>query len=89
LECKVSCIEISFVIPGLVKKMILVTRFNGSKFYINAELIQTVEETPSTVITLVDHTRLVVADSAAAIVEKVIEYRQKISLPLQKSGDLK
>jgi len=69
--------------------MILVTRFNGSKFYINAELIQTVEETPSTVITLVDHTRLVVADSAAAIVEKVIEYRQKISLPLQKSGDLK
>jgi flagellar protein FlbD len=69
--------------------MILVTRFNGSKFYINAELIQTVEETPSTVITLVDHTRLVVADSATAIVEKIIEYRQKLYLPLQKKDDLK
>ena len=68
--------------------MILVTRFNGSKFYINAELIQTVEETPSTVITLVDHTRLVVADSAAVIVEKIIEYRQKLYLPLQKKNDL-
>lgn len=73
----------------MVKYMILVTRFNGSKFYINAELIQTVEETPSTVITLVDHTRLVVADSANAIIEKIIEYRQKLYLPLQKSGDLK
>ena len=32
--------------------MIAVTRLNGSKFYINALLIETIEETPDTFITL-------------------------------------
>jgi len=32
--------------------MIHVTRLNGSKFHINALLIETVEDTPDTIITL-------------------------------------
>ncbi len=37
--------------------MIRVTRFNGTKIYLNAELIQSVEGTPDTVITLTNNKR--------------------------------
>ncbi len=57
--------------------MILVTRRNGSQFYINAEMIQFVENTPDTVITLVDKTKLVVQEPVEVVVQRFIEYRQK------------
>jgi flagellar protein FlbD len=61
--------------------VILVTRLNGSKFYINAELIRTVEETPDTVIGLLDDTKLVVHDTLGQILERVIEYRRRVNTP--------
>lgn len=63
--------------------MLLLTRFNGSQFFINPELIQTVEETPNTVITLTDHTKLVVKETAATVVERFLQYRQKVIQPIQ------
>lgn len=57
--------------------MIQVTRFNGSKFYINAEYIQSIEPTPDTVITLMNEKKLVVSDSVEALVERFIEYQRK------------
>ena len=61
--------------------MISVTRTNGSKIYINAELIQTVESTPDTVITLASNKKLIVKDTAQEIAERFIEYRRKTLLP--------
>ncbi|NMC54061.1 MAG: flagellar FlbD family protein [Chloroflexi bacterium] len=61
--------------------MILVTRLNGSKFFINAELIRTIESTPDTVITLVDDMKLVVKESPELVVERVVEYRRKVRAP--------
>lgn len=58
--------------------MILVTRLNGTQFYVNAELIQYVEPTPDTVITLTNNNKIIVKDSAQSVVEKIIEYQQKI-----------
>jgi flagellar protein FlbD len=58
--------------------MILVTRLNGTQFYVNAELIQYIEPTPDTVITLTNNNKLIVKDKAQDVVEKVIEYQQKI-----------
>jgi flagellar protein FlbD len=58
--------------------MILVTRLNGKKFYINAELIQLVEATPDTVITLTNGTKYIVKDSAEEIVRRIIEYNQVV-----------
>ena len=62
--------------------MIFVTRTNGSKIYINAELIQTVESTPDTVITLTSNKKLLVKDTAQEIAERFIEYRRKTLVPL-------
>ena len=54
--------------------MISVTRFNDSTLIINADLIQTVEETPDTVITLTTGTKFIVKE----IVDKVVEYKRRI-----------
>ncbi|MCA9300427.1 MAG: flagellar FlbD family protein [Phycisphaerales bacterium] len=54
--------------------MITVTRLNGSRFVINAELIRTVEEKPDTIITLVNGDHYVVSENMQDIVKRVIEY---------------
>ena len=63
--------------------MISVTRTNGSKIYINAELIQTVEATPDTVITLTSNKKLIVRDTPQEIAERFIEYRRRTLAPLR------
>lgn len=54
--------------------MITVTRLNGSRFVLNAELIRTVEKTPDTMIRLTTGETLVVRESPEEIIERVVEY---------------
>ncbi len=61
--------------------MIQVTRFNGSRFFINAERILSIESTPDTVITLQDNIKLIVKDKPEEIVKQVIEYQRLIHNP--------
>lgn len=58
--------------------MIQVTRLNGTVFYLNAELIQTVEGTPDTVITLIDRSKFVVRENPDEVVRRCLEYRRSI-----------
>ncbi len=58
--------------------MIELSRLDGQSFILNAELIRTVESTPDTVITLVDGSRLIVAESPAEVVRRVIAYRRAV-----------
>ena len=58
--------------------MIEVTRFNDSTFLVNADLIETIEETPDTVITLANGRKYIVTEKAEEIKSKVIEYKKKI-----------
>ncbi len=61
--------------------MILVTRLDGSKYYINPEMILTIECTPDSVITLKNNIKFVVRDNAEEIVQRFIAYQQKIHMP--------
>ena len=61
--------------------VIFITRLNGSKMYINPELIQTVEPTPDTVIILVNNKKFIVKDSPQEIAQRFIEYRRKTLAP--------
>jgi flagellar protein FlbD len=61
--------------------VIFITRPNGSKLYLNPELIQTVEATPDTIITLVSNKKLIVKDTPEQIAARFIEYRRKILAP--------
>jgi flagellar protein FlbD len=57
--------------------MIKVKRLRGDVFTVNAELIETVEETPDTVITLTTGHKLIVQDTMNEIIEKVIDYKRR------------
>ncbi|MFG0285424.1 MAG: flagellar FlbD family protein [Phycisphaerales bacterium JB039] len=54
--------------------MIELTRLNGQKFVVNAELIRTVEENPDTTLTLISGDHLIVKEPMREIVRRVIEY---------------
>ena len=58
--------------------MILLRRLNGTEFGINADLIERLEITPDTVVTLVDGTKYVVADTADEVIERIVAFRARI-----------
>jgi len=58
--------------------MIELTRLNGVKFILNCEFIESLEETPDTVISTTNGKKFVVAERADEVVNKVIEYKRKI-----------
>ena len=58
--------------------MIIVHRLRGEPMFLNADLIESIEETPDTVVTLVDGRRLVVSDAGADIASRVLEFRASI-----------
>ena len=60
--------------------MIEVTRLDGSVLVVNSDLLETVERTPDSVITLVNGHKLIVSNTVDEIVERVIEYRRKVQM---------
>jgi flagellar protein FlbD len=61
--------------------MIRLTRINRVPLILNSDLIQHVEATPDTVITLTSGQKLVVLESAEEVIEKVTEFRRAIAHP--------
>ena len=58
--------------------MIRLTRINHVPLILNADLIEHLEVTPDTVITLTNGQKLVVLESTEDVVSKVVEYRRAI-----------
>ena len=58
--------------------MIDVTRLNGKNFVLNAELIEVMEETPDTVITLTTGHKYLVKESVDEVLDKIYAYKRKI-----------
>jgi flagellar protein FlbD len=55
--------------------MIILTRLNGEQFAINCDLVERVDAHPNTVLTLVDATKYIVAESLTEVVERVRDFR--------------
>jgi flagellar protein FlbD len=58
--------------------MIELHRLNGSAIVINAELVESVEATPDTVITLTTGRRIMVAEPVHDVIDRVIAYRRAV-----------
>lgn len=56
--------------------MITLHKLNGDEFVLNAELIETLEATPDTMIALIDRRRVMVSESVADVVKLVLDYRR-------------
>jgi flagellar protein FlbD len=66
--------------------MIRLTRINHVPLILNADLIEHVETTPDTVISLVNGQKFVVLESTDDVIRKVIEFRQEISRGVPERG---
>ncbi len=55
--------------------MIHLHRLRGEELILNADLIESIEQTPDTVITLIDGRKLVVHESPDAVVDAVRRFR--------------
>ena len=64
--------------------MIDVTRINNTRFVLNCDLIQTVEETPDTVITLTTGTKYVVKESCKKIKKRFWNIKEVLLVYLTK-----
>ncbi len=69
--------------------MIFITRTDGTKIYINPELIQTVEATPDTVVTLMNNKKFIIKDTPQEIAQRFIEYRRQTLMPLASTSSTK
>ncbi len=58
-------------------KMIKVTRINGKEFVVNCDLIELIESTPDTVITLSTGKKVIVKEAVDEIINKVIIYKRQ------------
>ena len=61
--------------------MVRLTQINGEELVVNAELIETIEKVHDTIITLTTTRRIRVTESIEEIIDKVIEYRRRVSAP--------
>lgn len=56
--------------------MIALRRLNNEEFVLNADLIETVEATPDTILLLTSGKRLLVKNTVEDVVRKVVKYKQ-------------
>ena len=60
--------------------MIRLTRLNGGTFFLNPELIEHVETTPDTVITLTNGHQFMVREPVDEVIRLVLQYRREIHM---------
>ena len=58
--------------------MIRVTRFDGSSLFVNSDLIEFVESTPDTIITLTTGHKLVVREAPTVLLDRVAAFQRRV-----------
>jgi len=58
--------------------MIKLTKLDGAEIYINPDLIETIEETPDTHITLMNGNRYLVRERARCVVDRIVVFKARI-----------
>jgi flagellar protein FlbD len=61
--------------------MIALRRLNNKPIMVNPDLIESLEATPDTVVTLTSGNKLLVRDSMDEVREKIIEFKRRIHGP--------
>ena len=60
-----------------LKFMIKVTKLNGRELVVNADLIEFIESTPDTIISLTTGRKIMVLEEMDAVIRMAVEYRAK------------
>ncbi len=57
--------------------MIRLTKINGQEIYINNDLMEFIESTPDTIISLTTGKKLIVKETVEEVIEKIIEFKSR------------
>ena len=63
--------------------MIEVERLNGTKYFINPHMIESMESLPDLTITMLSGKKVIVMNSPEDIINKIVDYRKKIGINTQ------
>jgi len=63
---------------GYTRDVISLRRLNNQPIMVNADLIESLESTPDTVVTLVSGNKLIVRDTMDEIRDRIVDYKRKI-----------
>jgi len=66
--------------------MIVVTRRNGTRFALNPDLVERIEQTPDTVITLIGGVKYVVEETVEELIDEVRAYRASVLIAAERHG---
>lgn len=58
--------------------MIKVTRLNDTQLYVNSDLIEFVESTPDTMVTLTTGRKIIIKEEVESVIEQIVAYRRKL-----------
>ena len=58
--------------------MVKASRLNGNEFYINPDLIEFIEKTPDTVLTMTTGKKVVVEESVDELCGRILDYRRSL-----------
>jgi flagellar protein FlbD len=68
--------------------MIHLTRLNRTPLFLNSDLIEHLQSTPDTVITLTSGHNFMVLESPEEIISRIVQYRRRITLELPPVGSV-
>lgn len=60
--------------------MVTLTRFDGSQLIVNALMIEFIESTPDSVVSLISGKKIIVKDPAPDIVERCVDFYKEIGV---------
>lgn len=63
--------------------MIEVMRLDGKKYWVNPHMIESMETNPDLTLTMLSGKKIIVKNSPAEIINKIIEYRKNIGINAQ------
>ena len=68
--------------------MIILTKLSGERFALNPDLVQRVEASHDTVVTLVDGAKYLIAESLEVVAERMLSYRIAVVSGAQETTQL-
>ena len=66
--------------------MVILTKLNDQSFTVNDDLIETLEQTPDTVIVMTTGNKYVVKESPEEIIDKIVEFKRRIHAVENREG---
>lgn len=67
--------------------MIQVTRLDGTELIINSDMIEFVEETPDTIVTLTDGKKVIVKEGPNEVIERIVSFRRRVIHPSDEESE--